>query len=370
MKHKNIIVIGGGLAGLISAFLLAKNGREVLLVEKKSYPIHRVCGEYVSNEVKDFLLREGLYPKDLNPNPISKFLLTSIRGKQASVKLKMGGFGISRYLLDEFFYEKAKTAGVEMLLKTQVEELEYHEKKENFTLTLSNGHQISADYVLGAFGKRSKLDKAMSRKFMESSSDFIGVKYHLKTDFDADTVALHNFPGGYCGINKIENDLYNLCYLGDRNQLREYGSIPAMEETVLHKNPFLKRLFLDSTFVFDKPEVINEVSFEPKQPVENHVLMIGDAAGLITPLCGNGMAIAIHTGKLAADAILENNSRAAIEYQYEKQWRSHFMKRLWIGRRVQALFGSATVSELAVKMLNLSPPMARLIIKNTHGSSF
>ena len=70
-----------------------------------------------------------------------------------------------------------------------------------------------------------------------------------------------------------------------------------MERQVLLKNPHLKRIFSEADFVFGRPEVINEISFETKDPVENHILMAGDAAGMITPVCGNGMAIAIHSGK-------------------------------------------------------------------------
>jgi flavin-dependent dehydrogenase len=143
-----------------------------------------------------------------------------------------------------------------------------------------------------------------------------------------------------------------------------------MEKAVLHQNPHLRKLFLNSEFLFEKPEVINEVNFAPKLPVENHILMVGDAAGLITPLCGNGMAIAIHTGKLAADAILQQDNRKAIENQYSHQWRINFKNRLWVGRKVQWLFGSKSVSEISVNMINKSPFLANQILKRTHGKSF
>ena len=68
MKNEEIVIVGGGLGGLMAAALLAKNGRSVLLIEKKTYPFHRVCGEYVSNEVQDFLKSENLYPEELNPD--------------------------------------------------------------------------------------------------------------------------------------------------------------------------------------------------------------------------------------------------------------------------------------------------------------
>jgi hypothetical protein len=172
------------------------------------------------------------------------------------------------------------------------------------------------------------------------------------------------------GINAVEHGKFNLCYLGGREQLRKFGSVEEMEREVLWQNPILKTLFTESNFLFDKPEVINEINFEPKKPVENHVLMAGDSAGLITPLCGNGMAMAIHAGKLAAEAILGSKNRKDQEFWYESKWRAEFENRLWVGRTVQNLFGAKSASVLTRKLLKYAPFIAQQIIKNTHGRPF
>ncbi|MDI1321691.1 MAG: NAD(P)/FAD-dependent oxidoreductase [Algoriphagus sp.] len=367
---QDVIVIGGGLAGLVSAILLAKNGHKVLLVEKKQYPFHRVCGEYVSNEALDFLKRESLLPGDFDLPEIKHFLFTDTAGKPVTIPLDLGGFGISRYVLDDFMYKQALSFGVKFRTGTQVVGYIFDEKADEFLLELSDQTHVSARQVIGAFGKRSRLDKVMERPFIQKRSPFIGVKYHIKTDFARDVVALHNFEGGYCGINSIEEEKYNLCYLGSRDQLRKFGSVEEMEREILWKNPALKTLFNESEFLFEKPEVINEINFEPKKPVEDHILMAGDSAGLITPLCGNGMAIAIHSGKMAAEAIMKGKSRKDIELMYESSWRKEFQTRLRIGRIVQNLFGAKSASVLTRKLIQNIPFFARQIIKNTHGRPF
>jgi flavin-dependent dehydrogenase len=369
-NSSTVVVIGGGLAGLVSAYLLAKNGQEVILVEKKTYPFHRVCGEYVSNEAFGFLKREELIPPNLELPQIKNFLFSDTFGRSISLPLDLGGFGISRFEFDHFLFLRAKEMGVEFLTGTQVSDVIYNPEDDRFQLELSDGSNITSNHVIGAFGKRSKLDKVLNRPFMEKRSPFIGVKYHVKTDESRDTVALHNFEGGYCGINAIEEDKFNICYLGSRNQLRTFGSIEEMERQVLWKNPFLKKLFSESEFLLDKPEVINEINFEPKKPVENHILMAGDAAGLITPLCGNGMAMAIQSGKLAAETILSKKKRSEIERVYELEWKKLFQRRLWVGRKTQLLFGANKSSVLAGKLIKNFPSIANLILKNTHGQPF
>ncbi|MCU0471259.1 MAG: FAD-dependent oxidoreductase, partial [Arcicella sp.] len=164
---------------------------------------------------------------------------------------------------------------------------------------------------------------------------------------------------------------YCLCYLTTRENLRQHGTISEMERNILWKNPHLKKIFTSSEFLYEKPEVINEISFTPKTTLENHILMVGDSAGLITPLCGNGMAIAIHGAKLLSDSILENfENRDSVEIAYQKAWKANFAQRLWVGRNIQKLFGNEVVSEIAWGVLKVVPPALKTIIKATHGNYF
>ena len=145
-----------------------------------------------------------------------------------------------------------------------------------------------------------------------------------------------------------------------------------MEENILCKNPQLDQVFNEARFLFDKPLVINEISFETKNPIDNHILMCGDAAGMITPLSGNGMAMAIHSAKIISELInkyfsASKYNREALETEYQARWMSLFNHRLWIGRQVQKLFGNKTLSNLSAGLINNSSILSNLLIKSTHG---
>ena len=238
-----------------------------------------------------------------------------------------------------------------------------------------DGRILSARVVLGTYGKRANLDRQLQRAFFAQRSPYLGVKYHLRLPgFPRDVIALHNFADGYAGISAIEDDKLCFCYLTTRQNLKVHGTIPAMEQAVLAKNPHLREILASAEMLYPQPEVINEISFAPKQPVEQHVLMCGDAAGLITPLCGNGMAMALHGAALAAAAahgfLAGTTTRAATEAAYDQAWHTQFGARLRVGRAVQRLFGGPVLSELVVGGLRHWPAAVGALMRRTHGQPF
>ena len=369
----NILIIGGGLAGLTSAILLQKNGYEVTLIEKKKYPFHRVCGEYVSNEVLPFLESLDIDVAELEPSRLCKLSVSSVSGKVLHTALPLGGFGLSRYKFDNLLFLHAEQLGVKFLFE-KATDIVFHEGL--FKISTSENKVYEAAIGIAAFGKRSNLDQKLKRGFFYHRSPYLGVKYHIRTDLPNDLIRLDNFQGGYCGVCKIEEDKYNLCYLSETANLKKYSGIPEMEDQVLFKNPHLKALFKNSEFLYEKPEVINEISFEHKTLVEDHLLFCGDSAGMISPLCGNGMAIAIHSGKILAESIIRfagkghTFERRSLEKDYAYRWEKEFALRLKSGRLIQKLFGKPYISNLSVSALNKFPSLAQMLVKKTHGKVF
>ncbi len=372
----NVAIIGGGLAGLTLAIQCAKAGYTTILFEKETYPFHKVCGEYISLESKLFLNELGFDIENNKLPIITKLQVTAPNGNKIEQQLDLGGFGVSRYLLDNELYKIAKKIGVNICESVKVEDVNYEENF--FTITTTKG-VFKATITAGCFGKRSNLDVKLKRTFnlnkTKKLENFIGVKYHVNTNFPDDLIALHNFKDGYCGISKIENGKCCVCYLTTAKNLKENNnSISLLEQNVLAVNPHLKSIFSNSKKLFTQPEVIAQINFNKKKQIENHVLMIGDAAGMITPLCGNGMSMAMHGSKLAFNAMQQflNNSinREAMEKHYQQNWEKQFSKRLSAGRLIQKLFGKLWLTNLFISFMKPFPKIIQFLVKQTHGNSF
>lgn len=371
----DVIIIGGGLAGLFNALQLNHAGLKVLVIEKKSYPFHRVCGEYISNEVLPFFESLHINVDELGASHITRLEITSAAGKRFGCELDLGGFGVSRYTLDHYLYQKAQREGVQFMLNTRVEDAHFvHDKFE----VVVPGEILTAPLVIGSYGKRSNLDQKLKRSFFYKRSPYLAVKFHIKADLPDNLIQLNNYKDGYCGVSKVDGDKFCMCYLARRDDLRKYGTLAGLEENVICKNPYLKKIFDTAEFLLDKPEVINEISFEKKAPVEQHILMSGDTAGMIAPLCGNGMAMAIHSAKLLSTTILQHyhqhqlnmQRRAELEWAYTRAWDKEFANRLWAGRQMQRMFGRDSLTGLTITALNNIPPLARFLIRTSHGSPF
>lgn len=369
-KIFDCVIIGGGLAGLCLSIQLVEKNYNVALIEKNKYPFHKVCGEYISMESYDFIQSLGLNLDEMNLPFINQLNITAHNGYKISSELRLGGFGISRYTLDHELAKIAKNKGVEVIeacLATNVQ------LQNNIYTIETNIKALKSKLVCGTYGKLEPafIDRDKSKK----KNNYVGIKYHIKTKFPNNLIELHNFKDGYCGISNVDKHITCLCYLTTAENLnRNNNSIKELEKNVLMKNPHLQKYLTEAEFLFEKPLAISQIGFSKKQTYKNDILMLGDAAGAIAPLCGNGMSIAIRSSKILSnyiDLFLKNKlSKNELIKQYTLEWNANFSLRIKSGYYLQQLFGKNLTTLLSLKALRYLPFLFKKLIKLTHGKKF
>ncbi|WP_236958357.1 NAD(P)/FAD-dependent oxidoreductase [Joostella atrarenae] len=365
----DVIIIGGGLAGLTAAIHLSKLNYNVLVFEKNTFPHHKVCGEYVSNEILPYLEYLNVSIKNMETKTIERLQITTENGSGIETKLPLGGIGISRYAFDDLLYKKAISNNVDFLFEV-VKSVTFN--SNTFQVTTKSG-TYNSKIAIGAYGKRDYLDKQLDRSFINKKSSWLGIKAHYKYDvFPDDLVALHSFKGGYGGLSKTETGAVNFCYLTTYKSFKCVNGVEEFNKDIVSKNKNLATFLKDAEPIFEHPMSIAQISFSEKESVYNHILMCGDTAGLIHPLCGNGMAMAIHSAKIASELIdifFKNNSfnRNELERSYQKEWNKQFKSRLWMGRQLQKILLNNHIAPASMKLITNSPWLLNKMIKQTHG---
>jgi menaquinone-9 beta-reductase len=361
-----VAVLGGGLAGLAVSIELRKKGHDVIVFEKSSYPRHKVCGEYVSNESRPYL--GWLCPEIFNTQlpVITKFRLSSTGHATYDTTLEPGGFGISRYQLEHHLYEKAVELGVIIKTMTKVTSVDQIPGNQLYTITTYCG-RFYARLVLNATGQAAPSAK--------TNLHYVGVKYHVKLERDRDQIEIHNFRGGYCGISAIENEKNCLCYMVDSRLLREHqNSIPILEKIVLRRNKLLRKILDTAEFLPGFPVTMSGFEFKMNQCHEDGKIFLGDAAGRISPLTGNGMSNALRSAKMLAgyidDYLNDHFDQEKLLRIYSQKWKSEFSARIITGGYLQGIGSSTVLTKTSIGLFNLVPALGRYVVRRTHGKVF
>ncbi|WP_167341962.1 NAD(P)/FAD-dependent oxidoreductase [Nonlabens sp. SY33080] len=363
----DIIIAGGGLAGLTAAILLGKD-YDVLLIDPDTYPRHKLCGEYLSNEVLPLFDQLGINIQSLTDVSISKLHLTLNSNFSQKTSLPLGAVGVSRFCLDKALYDKVIVKGCHNKDKV----VNVIKDSTGFKV-ITKQDEFTANQVLIATGKRSILDKSLDREFIKFKTPWLAIKRHYNYEMDKNEVGLHHFDGGYAGISMVENDTVNLCYLANNKEFSEYKNVQDFERKVLSKNSYLESFFEKASPLWENPLSISQISFQKKSAVVNDCLAVGDAAGLIHPLCGNGMAMAIHSAFIASKFLkrrLEKQlSQEEMLQGYTREWEGTFGSRLYAGKKLQSLLLQPSINKFAFKIIKHVPKVLPTIIKHTHGQS-
>lgn len=365
----DVIIVGAGLAGCSAAIQLADRGYQVLLLEQQKYPVHKLCGEFLSVEVIEIFESLGILDAvhAIGAHPIHHAYLTASSGASFEHSLPGTALGLSRYQLDLLLFKRAEAVGATCYEGTIVREIS-GDFVTGFQVLTSRG-SFAGRTVLAAYGKRSALDPQLQRPFATRASPWVAFKSHCDGLDLPGTIELHAFPGGYCGLSMIETGQVNLCWIGHENILK-HGADRNLPDA-LYANPVLSDRL---TQLVCSPAVktrLSQISFELKGNFEGDIIMIGDTAGMITPLCGDGMAMALRSAAIVVpllDHFLNGDGNVTqFKQQYERQWKKEFQLRLKLGRIIHSGFIQPKLAELSLSTCRKVPAIGNWIIQKTRG---
>ena len=367
----DVAVLGGGPAGSTAAAFLAKSGANVVLVNREEFPRDKLCGEFLSYDALPILDALGAL-ESIDRAGAVRIESCRLVGDSGAYEV---GFphiarGISRLTLDSSLFQAAVRAGATPMAGWTADRID--RRGERFAISLSAGDRpdaIDASIVLGAWGRWGRIDQQLDRPFIHDRTHrYFGFKRHYSGPPLPGRIDLYSFAAGYLGASPIEGGLTNLCGLVHHERLAGMrGGWSGFAETLAGERSSLGRLFGNHTPVQAEFLSSDPVIFSAKTSVQDGIIMIGDAAGQLDPLTGNGMAMGIQSGLLAATAardILSGADRAETLARYARRHRELFAKRIAWSRRVAFLLCRPQLADAAARFVPLRAP-GELLLRRT-----
>ena len=352
MTDADVIVVGGGPAGSAAAIALARAGRRVLLLEREAGPVHKVCGEFLSGEAADALRALGVDLGALGALPLATVGLADDR-RSADAPLPFPAFAVSRLTLDAALLDRARRAGAAVRTGVAVRAIE--PAGAGVRVRTADGTVVQAPRVLLATGKHDLRDwrrTAPAPRF----ADTVGWKMHLRLAPDAAAAVagrteLHLLrDGGYAGLQPAGEgaaDLCaaNLCVLVPASGGRTFADVLA--GLAAGRSPLARRL-LGARPAWPRALAVAGTPYGHLAPVAAPaVWRLGDQAAVTPSLTGDGMAIALHSGRVAAAVLLAGGGADGYDRALRALVRPQLSRALLAQRVLETAAGRRSVLAIA-----------------------
>jgi menaquinone-9 beta-reductase len=357
----DVAVIGGGPAGTSAAITAVRDAR-VVLFEAAEFPRHKVCGEFVSAESLE-VLRDLLRwtPGDdhlLQTAPVIDSTRLLLGERVITAKVSPPALSIPRYDLDFLLWQAAKQAGVDARSGCEVVSIR---GKGPFLLETSSG-EVRVRSVIVAAGRWSKFK---ARTPIPNSPKWIGVKAHYREHSLVRSTDLYFFEHGYCGVQPVACNVVNACAMVRSDRAKSI-------EKVFELHPALAERSRSWQAVME-PVTTAPLVHLPPQPVRDNMMFVGDAAAFIDPFVGDGISIALRSGRMAAmdlrDCFRRSGALASALAAYQTNYGRQFVPLITAASRIRRMLSWPVPARmLAFELLRLPGLMPYVIRKTRHAA--
>jgi flavin-dependent dehydrogenase len=355
------LIVGGGPAGAAAAIHLARNGRLVTLLEQSTAAHHKVCGDFLSREAIAYLDRLGLDLYRLGALPVYTVRLAAHK-EIAACDLPFPALSLTRRSLDEALLNLASQSGAEIHRGRRLDGLT--EVSKGFHARLSNGERLNSDSAFLATGKQ---DLAGHRRPAGSQNDLVAFKMYFRLSPAQQqklngSVELYLFPGGYAGLQLVEDHQANLCLLVTRTSLRHCGNQwPAVLSHLRDSCDLLAQRLDSAKQLLPKPLALSSIPYGMiREGTSPGLWPLGDQAAVIPSFSGDGISIALHSAQLAADFCSRGKSAMEFVHQLRKELRFSFALTTMLSRLMIAAPALAHVTRLWPALLGIIATRTRI----------
>ncbi|NHN31798.1 NAD(P)/FAD-dependent oxidoreductase [Paenibacillus agricola] len=377
IANVDVAVLGAGVAGSSLAKALADGGWDTVLIDQHQFPRHKVCGEFLSPESQSTLGKLGLLGavESLHPQMISGVRVIFSDGGTIEIPLPGDAYGVSRYVLDSAFHNVALKSGVQLQTATTVTSV--YPKDGGYTIEAKYGGEqklIRAQAVIAAWGANRRAGLPGYRSINSVRNTYIGVKSHFQGIAMEPVIELYVFPGGYLGISPIEDGVVNVAALMTRRASHDHKqngdkTVLGMIGAAASRNPKLYQKLSHAIPVHGTQAAVAPVDLDRKPVAWDMVPLVGDAALMIPPLCGDGMSIALRSAACCAayahSYLRGEISQARWQHEYTESIQREFYSPLRWGRFLHRLVGMPLLPRLLPGIAQLAPWLASAMVQAT-----
>lgn len=373
-----VIIVGAGPAGCAAAYYLARCGINVLLLDKSEFPRDKTCGDGLTPRAVAALEEMGVLKRiDKLAHRVNSLEFISHNGKRIAVSAKTKTSFLDyllvmrRLYLDRIILQQAIDTGAKFVGGSQVISVE--EKGDRAQITAQRGAALLTYYtpaVLVATGANMGLPRAVGLLQEKPHDPMLAVRaYYENVSGLTNQVQIHFFDEklpGYGWVFPISSSAANIGVgLRQTGTNQEKRSLRGLMESFL-KKPLLKQMLSRTKQIGVPKSYPLRSDFLTTATVKGRVLAVGEAAGLVNPLTGDGIDFALESGKLAAEFLIDQFNRGEMDpesfVQYDRVLRSHYQGKFKFFELASNLLSHPVVMQSVFSLLERSQRARHLAV--------
>jgi menaquinone-9 beta-reductase len=349
----DLAIVGGGPAGSTCAAFSAANGLRTIVLEREKFPREKVCGDCINPSCWPVLerLKVDQQIHETAHGALDRVEFINLRGQCLSVKLPRGGnaeIAIKRSIFDFILLENARRRGADVRHETVVRAIARSNVAWQLTI---DEEMILTRFLVAADGRNSTVGRLLGM-LPRIERERVALQAHvpLPTNF-GNRVVLQLLPGGYSGQAPVNDSQLNLCLVG------RAATLPRLRD-------WAAKEFMLSPM--QQWRTITPLARRSISPARKDLFFIGDAARVVEPFTGEGIAYALRSGEIAAKMIhrLHRGGNAMnVRQEFRRAYEAMYRGRLWINALTRAVVVSPQMGSAFFQLARYQPRLLRFLTR-------